>query len=162
MLPFDGLKNDAAPTEKFETAYGITQYTWAEALRRGVIQNKPISEATLVDAKVILKAMFYGAIRCGEMPAGCDLMVFNHAMACGVHMGAVAAQNVAGVYVDGQVGTATLAAIRAKGAKAFIDGMAALDEAYYARLANAPTYLRGWDRREEVARTTAYKMAGVA
>lgn len=159
---FDGQKNDAAPTENFATDYGVTQYTWGTAQQRGMIpSNKPISQATKADCEKILQVMFYQDLGCDKMQAGVDLVVFNDGMGCGVEHAAKLVQRLVHVTEDGVIGPETLSAIEAMGAKRFIDAMHDADETYFAALKNAPIYLKGWDRREDEARTLAYQMAGI-
>ncbi|MES1994454.1 MAG: putative peptidoglycan-binding domain-containing protein [Pseudomonadota bacterium] len=161
MWRFDGLKDDRAPTENFATAYGVTEYTWADAVSRKVVTDKPLADATQDDCSNILRVMYYNAAGCNQMAPGYDLVVFNNAMVCGAGTAARMVQQVAGVPVDGRIGPQTIAAVKAMPPKAFIDAVIAANLAHYAALPTARIYLKGWTIREEAARTLAYAMAGV-
>jgi lysozyme family protein len=95
------------------------------------------------------------------MAPGCDLMVFNDGMVCGVGHVSRLVQRIVGVPVDGVIGPVTLRGIKSMGAGRFINAMAKADDEYYASLAKAPLFLRGWTRREAEARALALKMAGI-
>jgi lysozyme family protein len=160
VMQFDGFKNDAAPGENFATSYGVTEYTWNDACSRGIVSG-PIGAATMADCVRIGRIMFWNVNNLSAVPSGCNLVIYNNGFGCGVGHAAKLAQRVVGVDQDGVIGPKTIAAIVAFGVKSFIDAMVAADEAYFAALANAPLYLRGWDRREEAARNAAYALAGI-
>lgn len=158
VMQFDGFKHDAALGEKFPTSYGITQYTWSDAVSNGVVTGTLV-DSTEADCERILRVMFYDAMSCAKMPTGCDLMVFNDGMGAGVSHCSKLVQRIVGVAQDGRIGPQTLLAIKGMGAKAFIGAMAKADKKYFAALASAPLYIRGWYRRENEATAAALKMA---
>ena len=157
----DGAPNNGAEGEDFITQWGVTADDWQVAVSRGVVTGT-IRTATKDQCAAVLRALHWDACNCGKMASGCDLMVFNDAMVCGSGHCTDLVQRIVDTTSSGfGIGPITLLAIRGMGAKAFIQKMHDADEAYYAALAKAPLFLRGWDRREDDAMAAAYKMAGI-
>jgi lysozyme family protein len=151
---FDGLRHDAAPGEKFTTSYGVTEMTWAQARAQGIV-NKPIEDATQDDCANILRVLFWNACHCSDLDQGVALMVFNDAMVCGVGHGVRLLQRIVGVPEDGVCGPTTLRATNSVRPRGLIQSLHDADETYFAALAKAPLFLKGWDRREDAAMTAA-------
>lgn len=156
---FDGLKDDAAQGEKFATAYGVTQMTWDAAQDQGIVDHD-ISAATKEDCAAILRANYWNTCGCPGMNPGVNLMVFDNAMVCGSGHSSRLLQRIVGAAQDGVVGPNTLRLCNSFPAGQLIDKLKAADEAYYASLAKAPLFLKGWDRREEFMAVQAHLMAG--
>ena len=157
----DGAVNDQAQGEKFATSRGITQTTWDDAVDSGVVTGE-LSSATSAQCATILKTNYWDFLACDQVSSGCDLVIFNNGMVCGSGHAARLVQRIVGTVADGKIGPRTLLAIRGYGQQHFIDEMTTADEEYYAALANAPLYLRGWDRREVDAKKLAYQLAGLS
>lgn len=157
----DGAPNNGAGGETFITQWGVTASDWQTAVARGVVTGG-IETASRDDCAKVLRALHWDGCDCGNMPPGCDLMVFNDAMVCGVGHTTRLVQRLVDTTDTGYgIGPLTILAIKGMGAASFIDGMRRADEAFYAALAKAPLFLKGWDRREEDAAIAAKKMAGV-
>jgi lysozyme family protein len=156
---FDGLKQDNAPGEKFATAYGITQMTWDNAVEQGIVEG-PIAACTKADCAAILRALYWNTCGCPGMNPGVNLMVFNDAMVCGSGHAARLLQRIVGAAQDGVVGQTTLRLANSYPPGALIDKLKEADETYYASLANADLFLKGWTRREEFMAVQAHLMAG--
>ena len=160
-LQFDDTKDDAAVGENFSTSWAVTQFTWADAVQRGIVPNKPLSQATFADCQNIRRVQFWNAMRCDLLQPGCDLMVYYTGIGCGPGHSVRLAQRIAGVAEDGVLGPITALAIKGMGAAAFIKAAAIADDEYYESLANAPTYVHGWERGEGIIEAAANKMAGI-
>lgn len=162
VFQFDGYKDDKAPGESFATVYGVTAATWAGAVSDGLVANKPVEQATLDDCVGIIRTKYWNAIRASQMPPGVGLMVFNDSVLCGGGHEVRLLQRILGCRdVDGVVGPETLRKAGSYGDKALIDALHDADEEYLASLANAPLYLKGWERREDAMRDAAYRMSGL-
>ena len=155
---FDGLKDDHAPGEVFATSYGVTEFTWADARRHGLV-DKDIEDATKDDCANILHVMYYNACKCSSLWPGDNLMVFNDSVVTGVGHTAKLLQRVVGAEQDGVIGPNTLKLANGMRAVDLIEKLRVADEIYYAALRNAPLFLRGWTRREEFMAAQAKKMA---
>jgi lysozyme family protein len=158
---YDGFKDDQAAGESFATSYGVTEYTWNDAVEAGIVTGS-IADATQDQCITVLHDMFWNKVNGDGLPSGCDVVVYNNGMVCGAEHAAKLAQRVVGVAEDGAIGPITLLAIKGFGVQQFIDAMTAADEKYFAALAKAPLYLIGWDRREEACKVLAYQLAGIA
>jgi len=156
---FDGLKDDAAEGEAFATAYGVTGVSWAIARRQGIVDHD-IDQATKADCAAILRANYWNTCGCPGMNPGVNLMVFNDAMVCGSGHAARLLQRIVGAAQDGVVGQTTLRLANSYPPGALIDKLKEADEEYYASLANADLFLKGWTRREEFMAVQAHLMAG--
>jgi lysozyme family protein len=65
-----------------------------------------------------------------------------------------------GATEDGIVGPQTLRMANAMPAAQLIDRLTVADEKYLASLANAPMFIRGWDRRELACQAEALTLVG--
>lgn len=166
VLRFDDFKDDRAPGENFATSYGVTEMSWAEAINDGLVPNKPISEATRDECIGIIRANYYNRCRISSLPAGAGLMVFNDAVLTGSGHAAKLFQRIVGANADGSIGSQTLACasnFAARfGLKTLIDKLHDADDEYLEALANAPNNIRGWERREDFVRDSAYRIAGIS
>lgn len=156
---FDGLKDDRAQGEEFATSYGVTEMTWATARHQGIVDHD-ISLATKADCAAILRVNYWNACGCPGMNPGVNLMVFNDAMVTGNGHTAKLVQRLVGATQDGVIGPQTLRLINGYPVNSLIERMRVADEAYYASLAKAPLFLKGWTRREEFMAQQAHLMAG--
>jgi lysozyme family protein len=161
VFQFDGFKDDRAPGESFATTYGVTEYTWGDAINEGLVENKPISQATRDDCVTILRVKYWNAIHASQLPAGVNLMVFNDATLCGVGHAVALLQRILRTRPTRAVDADTIQLAGSFGDRALIDAIHDGDDAYFETLRNAPKYLGGWERREDVMRAHAYQMAGI-
>lgn len=103
---------------------------------------------------------YWGAARCGEMPAGVDMAVLDLAINSGVGRAAKLLQKVVGATVDGHIGVATLAAVKRADPLAVVRSLMAERRAF---LRGLPTFWRfgkGWLRRCDAIEAAAITMVG--
>jgi lysozyme family protein len=158
---FDGVRVDAAPGEKFATSYGVTQYSWADAVDSGLVSGD-MNAAPVSDFAKVLKFNYWEANNCDALPIGVDLMVFNDATLSGDTHAAELLQRIVGSASDGVIGPKTLAAISKIESETLILKIASADMEFLSALRNAPLYLNGWKRREVYMQTEAIKMIAQA
>jgi lysozyme family protein len=110
-----------------------------------------IANLTLADAQAIYKRDYWDRVSADALPPPLALLVFDAAVNTGVGRAARWLQGAVGVAVDGQIGPATLAALKASVAKS---GGAALCAEFMAQrltfMAALPTWRvfgLGWARR---------------
>jgi lysozyme family protein len=115
---------------------------------------------TVADVSPIYEANYWNAAHCGDCPTGVDLIVFDQAVNQGVGRAVRSLQKAVGVGVDGHIGPATLAAIKAAEAAATINAISADREAFYRGLSTFPTFGKGWLNRLQRTTGLALKMAG--
>lgn len=156
----DGHGDDSAPGEGFLTRWGVTHPTWDMAEHQGIVSGS-LADATRAQCAAVLRALYWNVLHCSALGPGVNLMAFNAGMLAGTGHAARLIQRIVGAGVDGVIGPLTIHACDGFGDQALIDAIAAGDEAYYAALATADLFLRGWTLREQAARALAYQMAGL-
>jgi lysozyme family protein len=146
------------------TNMGITQRTLAN-WRHKDVTPEDVQNLTIDEAKAIYRANYWNAARCGDMPAGVDLSVFDAGTMSGPAMGVEFAQFAAGLRdksVDGVVGSQTLKALSNVDPQALIDGIASARLAFYQKTvdgdATQQANLPGWRNRAELTRVRAQEL----
>ncbi|MCR0985385.1 glycoside hydrolase family 108 protein [Roseomonas populi] len=140
------------------TNMGITLRTLSE-FRDGEVTEADMRALTRAEAREIYRVRYWTPMRCAELPAGVDLMVFDFGVNAGPGRSVKMLQKAAGVSVDGSVGPITLAAARACRAPDLIRRLAEARMAYYRGLGTFPSFGRGWMRRVDATRQVALEMA---
>jgi lysozyme family protein len=140
------------------TNLGITQRTLSE-FREAEVTVEDVRRLTRAEAREIYRARYWTPMRCADLPAGIDLMVFDFGVNAGPGRSVRLLQRHAGVAADGSVGPITLAAVRACRAPELIGRLAEGRLAYYRGLDTFPTFGLGWTRRVDHARQAALSMA---
>lgn len=151
---FDGIKDDSAPGETFSTRYGVTEMTYADALRHGWVKND-FRHATVDDCKAILWHLCWLASNCETLPKGVDLMVFNDTMLTG---GGHALGLLSRIVGATDTGPGLFVLAQKMKPDTLVDKIADGDEEYFKTLRNAPLYIKGWTRREEFMKQHAHAM----
>ena len=156
----DGADNNSAPGEQFLTRWGVVEATWEHARDEGIVPDVDLSQATKDDLATVLRTLFWNVCSCDRMAGGgargVALMVFNMAMVAGPGRAARLLQRLIGATEDGQIGPLTVSAMLSHTNHLdLIDKLAVADEAFFASLAQAGRFLKGWDRRAEDAKKAA-------
>lgn len=94
------------------TNYGITESTYAVWRQKCALPQQPVKFITIDEAQAIYRRNYWEAGRCSQMPMPIALVHFDAAVNHGVHTAARLLQKVAGVIQDGEIGPATMAAIK--------------------------------------------------
>ncbi|HEY8612121.1 MAG TPA: glycosyl hydrolase 108 family protein [Roseomonas sp.] len=140
------------------TNMGITRRTLSE-FREVEATVEDVRVLTRTEAREIYRARYWTPMRCAELPAGIDLMVFDFGVNAGPGRSLRLLQRSVGVAPDGSIGPITLAAVRACRAPDLIARLAEGRLAYYRGLEAFPIFGRGWTRRVDHARQGALAMA---
>jgi lysozyme family protein len=111
------------------------------------------------EAVEIYRASYWLPARCGDMPAGVDLMVFDFGVNAGARTAVRALQRLLGVRDDGSVGPVTLAALGHADRKTLINAIAQARIAYYQSLPTWPSFANGWSSRVRQVEQAALLMA---
>lgn len=119
------------------TRYGISKRAYPDV---------DIAALTQAQAAAIYKRDFWEPLRCGDMPAGVGIMVFDCAVNQGPGFAAVAVQKAANVEADGKIGPRTLVAIQASPG-AVLDDLMRRRIVRYVDTRNFETFGTGWLRR---------------
>lgn len=140
------------------TNFGITRRTLSD-FRDAEVSEIDVRALTRAEAREIYRARFWIPMRCAELPAWVDLMVFDFGVNGGPGRSLRLLQGSIGVKADGSIGPITLAAARACRAPELIGRLAEGRMAYYRGLDGFQTFGRGWTRRVETARHAALGMS---
>lgn len=141
VLGFEGGYVDDPDDPGGETKYGISRRSYPDLDIKALTHQK---------AEEIYRADYWDKCKCGELPCGVDLVVFDAAVNQGPGFACRALQQAAGVTADGIVGPKTLAAVDlAKSALIMylICEVAALRGERYGMTKNFDRYGHGWMRR---------------
>jgi lysozyme family protein len=143
------------------TNLGVTMNTYSGWIKRPatVAEMKALTPA---DVAPIYEANYWDACRCGDCPAGVDLMVFDAAVNQGPGRAVKSLQRSAGVTADGAFGPGTLAAVQAADPTDLINAIAADRTAYYKSLPTFPRFGKGWLSRVTRTQGLAIQMADAA
>jgi lysozyme family protein len=125
------------------TNHGITLSTLGQ-WRGQHVTAEDVQALTIGEAGEIYRAMYWDKSRCGDMPAGVDLMLFDCAVNQGPGAAARLLQDAANTMVDGIIGPNTIRAVTARPQEVLIE-FAVLRAARYAK--GNPTFHLGWYRR---------------
>jgi len=141
-----------------QTKFGITRATLSRALGRPALAQE-VAALTPEAAGGIYRHGYWRPMRCGDLPAGLDLAVFDMAVNMGPPTGARLLQRALGVEADGAIGPATLAAAaQAQGPQA-IRSMSALRRERYRDMAGFAAFGSGWLRRTDTVEALALAWA---
>ena len=160
-----GWSNDPADPGG-ATNFGITIGDYARY--RGVSlgdANRTALEADLKlisheTVRTIYRDRYWGPARCPDLPAAPAVMHFDAAVNHGIGRAARMLQEAAQTTIDGEIGPATLTAVRAAGEIALIERYADVRRAAYRRLPIFARFGRGWLARVDATLRTAKAVAG--
>ncbi len=132
------------------TNFGISQRRYPDL---------DIRALTLDQAKALYARDFWRPIQGDDLPAGLDLVVFDHAITAGPATAIKLLQGLTATPADGIMGPLTLAGVAGHDDQALIAdyGEARLD--YYRSLQNWRHFGAGWTRRVHRMRRAALAMA---
>ncbi len=128
------------------TMKGVTLAVFRE------FKGRPATKAELraisdADLKAVYKAGYWDKARCGDLPPGVDLMVFDLAVNSGPGRAVKFLQSAVNAEPDGVFGPATLANVRALPPAEIVLRLRNRRERFFRSLANFDTFGRGWLRR---------------
>jgi hypothetical protein len=141
------------------TKFGITLKT-LEDWRREPLDVEAVKALTREEAVEIYRTRYWNAMRCGELPRGVDLMVFDCGVNAGPRRSILELQKAVGVAADGIIGPVTLGAVRAANPRALVARLSVLRLQFYQTLPTWPTFGRGWTNRVDAAQKAALQMIG--
>ncbi|MBK8387227.1 MAG: hypothetical protein IPL11_17170 [Candidatus Accumulibacter sp.] len=110
------------------------------------------------EAAEIYRANYWLPMRCGDLPRGVDLMLFDFGVNAGPRTSVKLMQRAVGVTADGSLGPLTLAAATATDAGKLIDALAEARLAYYRSLDNFDVFGAGWSKRTADVAALAHSM----
>jgi len=143
VLKYEGGRVDDPRDPGGRTAYGVTQRVY-DAWRVKHGQPKvDVFNIARSEIEAIYRQEYWDKVRGDDLPAGVDLAVFDYAVNSGVSRAVKHLQAVVGVREDGEIGPATLQAVRA------YVGLALCDRrlSFLKGLGTWATFGKGWGSR---------------
>ena len=140
------------------TNLGITLNTLKEWRGDNSLTADDVRNLTVDEAREIYRTRYWNVLRCDDLPAGVDLVVFDFGVNAGPSRSAKVLQKVVGAEADGSVGPATLAATKAQSSRDVVTQMSQLRLEFYRGLSTWPTFGRGWTNRTNAVQEAALEM----
>lgn len=159
-LPHEGGWSDHAKDPGGATMKGITLATfrrWKPMATKAEL--RAISDA---DVRMIYAQDYWKPVRGNDLPAGVDLAVFDYGVNSGPLRAKKTLQSTVGVTADGQIGSETLLACKAKPAADIVKGVCARRLSFLRGLKTFSTFGKGWARRVADVEAAGVKMALLA
>jgi len=143
---------------RFAANHGISLSRLRRFLRDPGLGVDAIQHVPCATVRAIFMADFWNRSRCDALPAGIDLMVFDHAVNAGSDRSGRALQLAAGhrrEAMDGAVGPETLASAASADPALLLDSLTAAQRTDYRRMAAFGLFGENWlarlERRREAA-----------
>jgi hypothetical protein len=158
-LAYEGGFSDNPNDPGGATNFGITRRTLEAFLGHAVTVDdvRAMSSSTAIE---IYRANYWNQMRCGDLPAGVDLMVFDFGVNSGTATAVKALQGLAGVPQDGAIGRVTLSAVTAASPQSLVGGLAQARMDYLRGLTTFADFGDGWTKRVADVQQKALLMVG--
>lgn len=150
----DNPKDPGGATMKGVTLANFRRYVQANATKDDL---RHITDAQIA---TVYRRFYWDAVRASDLPDGVDYATFDFAVNSGPGRAAKYLQMTVGVTQDGEIGPATLRAVKARPTSAIINSLCDLRLAFLKRLATWPTFGKGWSDRVRTVRFAALLMVG--
>ena len=146
ILGKEGGYSDHPRDNGGKTNLGVTRSTWEQWT------GKPASEATirgLTRPMVVplYRKNYWDAVNADQLPPALALCLFDMAVNAGPGRAARILQKVLGVAEDGQIGPATIAAVKSWNVRGLVEAYQAGRRAFYRTLDDFDVFGKGWLNR---------------
>jgi hypothetical protein len=158
-LSYEGGFADNPADPGGATNFGITLRTLEAFLGHAATVDdvRNMSSSTAIE---IYRANYWNQMRCGDLPAGVDLMVFDYGVNSGNATAVEALQGLVRVTQDGAIGPVTLGAVAQAAPLTLVNGLAQARMTYLRSLSTFAEFGNGWTKRVSDVQQKAQKMAG--
>ena len=140
-----------------ETNLGVTKRVYED-----FGGEKDMKDLLIEDVAPIYEKNYWGRMKCGDMPSGLDLCVFDFGVNAGTGRSAKYLQTMIGTTADGGIGPNTLLAlanyVEEVGVELTIRNFQEARQEYYESLSTFETFGRGWTRRVDETTELAVSM----
>jgi len=140
-----------------ETNLGVTKRVYEDFGGK-----KDMKDLLIEDVAPIYEKNYWGRMKCGDMPSGLDLCVFDFGVNAGTGRSAKYLQTMIGTTADGGIGPNTLRAlanyVEEVGIEDTIKNFQEARQEYYESLSTFETFGRGWTRRVDETTELAVSM----
>lgn len=144
------------------TNFGITLYDYRKYLNRNAT-SATLKAMRVEEAAVIYRARYWDALRCDELPAGVDYVVFDYGVNSGVGRSGKVLRRLLNLSdASAAIGDDVIAAARACDAAALVGKICDERLRFLKSLKTWPVFGKGWGRRVAEVRAAALAMAKAA
>jgi lysozyme family protein len=151
--------------ERFATNQGISLARLRRFLRDPCLGVPAIQDIPGGTVHAIYLSDFWNRSRCDALPAGIDLMVFDHAVNAGPDRAGRALQQAVGLTrdaVDGAIGPETLGRVTIAETLSLLDTLTTMQRTGYRRMAAFELFGERWLARLDRRRTAALSLMALA
>jgi len=143
------------------TNLGITRATLAawRKVKLAQVSKSDIRKLGRKEAAEIYRARYWDTSRCGDLPPGIDLVVFDAAVNSGPRRSIRWLQASVGTKTNGHIGQTTIEAASRRKPEAVVRAALARRRAFLRGLSTWKTFGRGWSRRLGAIKKAALEMA---
>jgi lysozyme family protein len=150
------------PTDpRFATNHGITLARLRRFQRDPALGADDVRHMPCGTVRAVYLADFWNRTRCDGLPAGIDLMVFDHAVNAGADRSGRTLQLAVGqkrTEIDGAVGPETLGRAALADTLTLLDALAAMQRTNYRQMAAFGLFGEGWLARLDRRRAKALEL----
>jgi lysozyme family protein len=160
-LAEEGGYSDHPSDARLATNHGITLARLRRFLRDPALGRDDVRHMPCATVRALYRADFWNRTRCDAVPAGLDLMMFDHAVNAGPDRAGRALQLAAGhdrAEVDGAVGPDTLARVTLIDPLTLLEALAAMQRTGYRQMAAYGLFGESWLARLDRRRTKALEL----
>jgi lysozyme family protein len=157
-LSEEGGFNENPRDPRFTSNHGISLARLRRFLREPALSPDDIKRVPCITVRALYRADFWNRVRCDALPAGVDLMLFDHAVSAGPDRAGRALQRAVGAKweaVDGAIGPDTLDPANLMDPLVLLEAVAAMQRASYRQMAAFGLFEETWlarlDRRRNAA-----------
>ena len=140
------------------TMKGITIGTFRD-WRGATVTKDELRRITDAEVTAIYRQKYWDRLRCGALPPGLDLAVFDFGVNSGPKRAAQFLQRIVGVAADGIIGPVTLRAVWKHEGADLADALCDRRMTFLQGLKTWPTFGKGWRRRVSDVRQRALALA---
>ena len=141
------------------TMKGVTQRVYDGWRKRRGVPARSVRLIETAELEAIYRVQYWDAIRGDDLPGGLDYCVFDAAVNSGPGQAAKWLQRALDVAADGQIGEATLAALKGRTVTEIIEATCDRRLAMLRGLHTWKTFGAGWSRRVAEVRSGARRIA---
>lgn len=159
LLVHEGGNDDDPQDPGGRTSRGIIQTEYDAWRTKHGLSKRDVWTATDTEVRSIYLTEYWQPLRCDDLPAGLDYVVFDYGVNSGIYRSAWELQDVVGAKQDGEIGPQTLANVRVHDGVSII---IALDDERLVFLRGLSTWTRfgaGWSTRVKEVQAIALTMA---
>ncbi len=154
------------PTDpRFATNHGITLARLRRFLRDPGLGTDDVRYLPCATVRAVYLSDFWNRSRCDGLPAGIDLMVFDHAVNAGSDRASRTLQLAVGHRrdeIDGAVGPETLGRVALEDTLTLLDSLTAMQRTSYRQMAAFGLFGEGWLARLDRRRAKALELIAMA